>query len=118
VPKPKALMALSKPGPLPYAEAYALIQQLLPAKEIAAADQAAIRQAFADHPNLWRTCGDLAVQARFWLIETATHQPVVQEGIRAGVRALSRDLGRDQAPPLEQLLIDQVLLCWINQYTV
>jgi hypothetical protein len=95
-----------------------LITQLLPATEIAAADQAALRQAFAEHPGIWRVVGDVALQAQRQMIAKYAAQPVVQEAITAGIRAMGRDLGRDQAPMLEQLLIDQVLCCWLNQYDV
>jgi hypothetical protein len=115
---PAAPAALSKPGPLPYADALDLILQLLPANEIAAADRLALQRAFADHPGLWRVVGDMALQARQRMIEKYAAQPVVQEAITAGTGALSRSLGWDQAPMLEKLLIDQVITCWINQYDV
>jgi hypothetical protein len=115
---PAAPAALSKPGPLPRAEALDLILQLLPATEIAAADRTAIQQAFADHPGLWRVVGDMAFQAQHQMIAKYATQPVVREAVNAGIAALSRELGREQAPMLEKLLIDQVITCWINQYDV
>lgn len=121
MPKPKAPAApaaLSKPGPLPRADAVALIIQLLPATEIAAADRLALQRAFGDHPGLWRIVGDMAMQAQQGMIEKYTTQPVVQEAITAGIGALSRELGREHAPMLEKLLIDQVIICWINHYDV
>jgi hypothetical protein len=47
-----------------------------------------------------------------------TRQPLVQESIRTGIAEMSRALGRDEAPMLEKLLIDQVVICWLNIYDV
>jgi hypothetical protein len=121
VPKPKvpaAPAALNKPGPLGLADALDLIQQLLPATTSAAPGRAALQRAFADHPVLWRLAGDMALQARQRMIEKYAAQPVAQEAIHASLLVISRELGREQAPMLEKLLIDQLLICWINQYDV
>lgn len=73
-------------------------------------------QALLDqHPNLWRATGDLALIAIERLIETYTEKaPSMAESIRQGIGECMRTFGYRDSSPLEQLLIEQILLCWLR----
>jgi hypothetical protein len=83
-------------------------------KNPSAADMAALEQALKEHPNLWRRLGDLAVQARTHTLETMVASPALKASVRHGLIQLKRDLGYFNAPVLEQLLIEQIILCWLR----
>jgi hypothetical protein len=67
---------------------------------------------------MWRIAGDLARTAALHLIQDGiTATPAVKESLSAAWDGLKMDLGYDNAPMLEQLLIEQVALCWLRLYT-
>jgi hypothetical protein len=66
------------------------------------------------YPSLWRIGGDMARQARLQLIEAKSSTPLVEESMRYGVEAICHNLGYDNAPEIERLLIEQVALCWLR----
>ncbi len=78
------------------------------------ADIAALRQALQEHPKLWRVAGDLAAQARLHTINELDATPAMKESVRYGLEAMQRELGYVDAPMLERLLIEQVLVCWLR----
>ena len=81
-----------------------------PSKE----DVAALRKLLSHFPNLWRACGQLAEHARLKLIQTISPLPFIQESVKAGSEYICRSLGYDDAPEIERLLIEQVVLCWLR----
>ena len=78
------------------------------------ADVAALRSALKEHPNLWRLAGDLAQQARAHTLQSVESTPAMKESVQHGLREMKRELGYADAPLLERLLIEQVLLCWLR----
>jgi hypothetical protein len=78
--------------------------------------RAIVQDTFARYPDLWRTMGDLAVQARGRLMDGFTSVPVQQEAMQYGMAQIVEALGRHGAPMLEKLLIDQILVCWLAVY--
>ena len=77
----------------------------------------AYRQWLADNPQVWRKTGDMARLAQDKMIDTLRAPAIIKEGVQAGIVALRTELGYDTAPMLEQMLIEQVVLCWLHMYT-
>lgn len=101
-----------------FASAIALIQKNLNTEKLSKETLAELRRALNEYPNLWRVAGDLALQARERMIDRAVKQPVAREMLSAGLKAMEDELGREGAPMMEKLLIDQIIVCWLNMYTV
>jgi hypothetical protein len=95
-------------------EGLALIKKHLPAKKLALKERARIELALRDNPELWRAIGDMALQSETVMIEKMVSQPTAEVAIRHGMQKMRGTLGQEDAPLLEQLLIDQVVLCWLN----
>jgi hypothetical protein len=83
-------------------------------KKPAKGDVAAFRQLLRQHPELWAVVGNLAEQAAYQLIESTLGTPALKESLKAGYEQLQREMGADNAPMLEQLLIQQVVLSWLR----
>ena len=41
---------------------------------------------------------------------------VVRESVEHGLEAMRSEMGYGEAPPLERLLIDQIVLTWLHYY--
>jgi hypothetical protein len=78
---------------------------------------AEVKLALRDQPEVWRTAGDLALQAKMRILESF-NQPTAAEAISHGMEVIRKELGGSTAGPLEALLIDQVMLCWLNVHTI
>jgi len=84
-------------------------------------DLAALRKALDAHPDAWRILGDLAQLAMDSVVDYF-YKPMGEdaEGYRQSARraagAIKRDLGYRTASPLEDLLIEQVAICWLRVY--
>ena len=78
----------------------------------------AMRDMLCDHHDLWRTCGDLAQLAAATLTKRLEAFPHIAESLKCGWRAMKEELGYSMAPPLEKLLIEQVVLCSMHNYLV
>ena len=76
----------------------------------------AYRQWLADNPEAWRMAGDMARLAQDKMIDTFRAAPIIKEGVHVGMAVLRKDLGYGTAPMLEQLLIDQIVVCWLQMY--
>ena len=77
-------------------------------------DMKALRRMLNESPELWRFAGDLAEQACLSTIEKVNATPAIKESMRRGVGALKKELGFNEAPQLERLLIEQVVMCWLR----
>src|SRR4029453_11944366 len=73
-----------------------------------------LRQMLLDHPDLWRVTADLAYEAALHIIDKLDSNPGVKESLKRGWQALKSDLGYLKASTLERLLIDQVILSWLQ----
>lgn len=78
----------------------------------------------ADIPDLWRVAGDLTKLNQNTLIDQAGgHSKLVRASLEKGCEVQRAELGYEQAPALEKLLIEHVVLCWLrwtlveNHYT-
>jgi hypothetical protein len=68
-----------------------------------------------ERPELWRMSGDLAAQAQqSWLTLAAGKDLFFQESLRRQAAQLRTDLAGPEASPLEQLLVERVVACWIQ----
>ena len=68
----------------------------------------------AERPKLWRVAGNMATLASEATVNRWNATPFVKESVKRGREVLRDDLGFAEAPPLERLLIEQVILCWVN----
>jgi len=79
---------------------------------------ALLRRAMREHPVLWDIAGDLAKAAREEIITNLTKSAYTRESVRAYVKHVRNELGRESAPMLEKLLMDQVVICWLRLYDI
>ena len=78
------------------------------------ADLQALRDMLGEHPDLWRVAGDLAHTAALNIVNKLDAGPLITESLKHGWHATKDGLGYPSAPPLERLLIEQVVLCWLH----
>ena len=64
--------------------------------------------------ELWRSVASAGYLAELTVIENATTIAGVKECWKRRLQALKRDLGYNNSPILEQLLIQHVALCWLK----
>jgi len=68
-------------------------------------------------PELWQKGGDLARSARLAMLKRFEHAPRWHEETKQYTFELRRELGIETATPLERLLIEQVVITWIDLHT-
>jgi hypothetical protein len=67
------------------------------------------------HPEVWERIGDMTCHApQTWVDTAAQGNLVVVEGIHRQMRALREELSGTDPSPLERLLIEMVVLCWLQ----
>jgi hypothetical protein len=81
-----------------------------------ASDLKAYRQLLNEHTALARTFGDLSVAADKLLLMIFKDHATMRIGAELRIDQLRVGLGYDEATTLEQLLIDDIVLCWIDYY--
>jgi hypothetical protein len=86
--------------------------------KLSSKDLEELREALKVVPAVARTVGNLVVQARERIIEGMSTNDVVKESIRQRVIEVQEELGYTEAPLVEQLLIEQVGICWLQLYEV
>ena len=77
-------------------------------------DVKALRNFLSEHPDLWAYGGDLAEQAILKLIEQSQATPALKESLKTGYKQMQLALGMNTSPPLERLLIQQVVMAWLR----
>jgi hypothetical protein len=81
-------------------------------------DQAALpalRKVLDETPSLWRQYGDLALQAELaWLNVVCGSNLALRESLSRKIRELKAELGGESQLPLEGLLVDRVVACWLH----
>ncbi|MCK4393017.1 hypothetical protein KAX17_08940 [Candidatus Bipolaricaulota bacterium] len=77
-------------------------------------DVKALRKMLSETLGLWRIAGDLAWQARRATISKIQASEAMRSSIRFGLDAIKDDLGYQNAPELEKLLIEQVVMSWLR----
>lgn len=74
-----------------------------------------LRQYFERYPEIWQEVGDLGRQAEFALINLAAGTNLVQrEAILKSLVQLKAELAGLDDGKLEELLVTQVALCWLD----
>lgn len=80
-----------------------------------AADVAAMQRHFDKNSRLWRVVGDTAAQATESTINAAfKSSELTRESTRRKIEDIKAELGFEDAPPLERMLIDHAALCWLR----
>lgn len=80
----------------------------------APADLATLQSWFDRSPALYRELFGLAAMVHRTALATVTPDPVGQAAIQREMAEMADALGHAHAPPLEQLLIDNILACWLR----
>ena len=76
-----------------------------------------LREALVADPSIWQEYGDLAAQAQeAWLQLLAGTDYMLAESVRLKLGALRRELGAAGASPLEKLLVERVVACWLQTH--
>src|SRR5690242_7446312 len=70
---------------------------------------AGLRRMLDEHPEVWRTLGDLAAHAeQIWIAAIAGEGCLAAESIRRQVAGMKADLNGPHPTPTEELLVEQV----------
>lgn len=78
-------------------------------------DVKALRKALQEEPGTWRAAGDMLDHAQDQIIQSmASGLVVIEESTRRGTEELQNDLSEPTDGPLEKLLIQEVILCWLH----
>jgi hypothetical protein len=78
---------------------------------------AVIGQVFDLVPSVWDAYGDLAAAAENALVELwAPNSALTRVGLRMKLAAMRTDLAGPEASPLERLLAERVVACWLQSY--
>jgi hypothetical protein len=76
-----------------------------------------LREALEADPSLWQEYGDLAAQAQeAWLQLLAGTDYLLAESVRLKLAALRKELGAEGASPLEKLLVERIVACWLQTH--
>jgi len=89
------------------------LRDLLMEVEQGKTDQAALERLFEEVPGLWRRA-DLANAVALRAIDEGGESAGTRALARANYRGLKRELGYEQAGPLERTVIEHVALCWLR----
>jgi hypothetical protein len=74
-----------------------------------------LRELLDHRQDLWKEAGDLAVHARRSLIRLASgHNLMLAESLERKAADLRKELAGPEASPLERLLADRVVACWLQ----
>jgi hypothetical protein len=78
----------------------------------------ALRTMMDRTPGYWEEVGDLAQTARQALIQTISGDNLLaQEAYDRKCAALTKELAGPQRCPLERLLVERIVLCWLHLYS-
>lgn len=80
-------------------------------------DAHALRRLLESTPGLWRVLGDLANVSIQAALQSRTIPPVMRISVEAGIEDLRKENGYEEAPGLERMLIDQILVSWLQLQT-
>lgn len=81
-----------------------------PSKE----DLRELRKSLEISPKLYMVVMDMGATIRHQLIQKAMGQKAAQLSIEAQTEVIRRGLGFEQSPELEQLLIENIIVCWLR----
>jgi hypothetical protein len=108
-------MAQPHPDPSSDAPEEALAQLLKKAEQGDRTVLPQLRAALAADSSLWRSYGDLALQAEASLVQLAAGANLLlAEALQRKLQALKDDLGGRSSSPLERLLVERVSTTWLQ----
>jgi hypothetical protein len=74
-----------------------------------------LRQLLEAHPEVWRHWADLAARVeRSWLDLLSAEHPFLANTLRGIAQEMKTDLLGDNPTPLDRLLVDQWVCCWLE----
>src|SRR5262245_46683632 len=74
-----------------------------------------LRELLDAHPRIWQTYGDLGTQAEMsWVAMIAGKNMHLRECLLRKIAAMKDDLAAASASPLEKLVIQRVVVCWLQ----
>jgi hypothetical protein len=72
-------------------------------------------KALDEHPSIWQSCGDLAAHAQAsWVDLAAGKDLLLKQALERKAAEMRGELAGPDAPPLERLLADRVVTCWLQ----
>jgi hypothetical protein len=75
----------------------------------------ALRHLLASRPEIWQQCADLGGNVlRRWIERLSLGDPLAEESLLLKVEAMKIDVGGTTTTPLEALLVDRILVCWLQ----
>jgi hypothetical protein len=81
-------------------------------------DRQAFQQFLAAHPELWTYAGNIVEQAALNLISSIAKQSHLRQSLKKGLTQMPNELRLPTDGPLEELLLQQVVLCWLRYGSV
>jgi hypothetical protein len=76
---------------------------------------AKVRERFNAAPEVWQQVGNLATHAQqAWIDLQSGKNPVIKEGVERTLASLRTDLLGDAPTPLERLLVERIMACWLQ----
>ena len=82
-------------------------------------DLAALRRLFDEEPDLWHSIGNMAKRTLEHLCRTYYHQSAyLQECVDRQLEEMRTQFGYGESSPLEKILIEQILVCYVNLYVL
>lgn len=69
-------------------------------------------------PDVWRVASDVVHLTAEGLLGRLGTTPTIRDTIKKGWADQRESLGYGEASPLEQILIERVLLCWLRQTAI
>lgn len=107
----------SKAEPLPTREAFDDLIKLANAGDRAAVET--LSKLLDDNPQLWQQVGDLARNSETLLIlRIAGSDCLTRESIERQIGTMRQTMTSPRASPMEKLLIDQIVICFLQQQYV
>ena len=101
---------MDDPQPAAKQQLLALVQKIN-TDQPAPADLAALRALLHANPEIWAEASDLTAKARQLAL---THlDPATREAILLRANRIQEDLGLNEKPYLQRLLIEQIGTCWV-----
>jgi hypothetical protein len=77
-------------------------------------DVASLRKLLRDNPQLWKQVGDPARKALSIRLQNSPLSIAAKEASKVAIPDLLAHFNYDQSPPLEKLLIDQIVIRWLH----
>jgi hypothetical protein len=75
----------------------------------------ALRHMLASQPEIWQQCADLGENVlRRWVSHLSLGDPLAEESLILKVQAMKAEFGGSNPTPLERLLVERIVACWLQ----